>query len=123
MGAKTSQGAFGDPDQRWTAAIAHRALAAWKSSGLSASAFAREHGLNAQRISWWSKRLGEIDRTQLERSSEKTAKFVAARVVGLATASSAAVVVRVRSEIVLEVDPGAVAPEWLASLLAQLARA
>lgn len=42
----------------WTAEVAREALEAWRSSGGSMAGFARRHGLNAQRLGWWRKRLG-----------------------------------------------------------------
>jgi transposase-like protein len=46
-------------EQRWTTQEARRVLAAVRDSGLSLAAFAREHDLRQQRLSWWRKRLGE----------------------------------------------------------------
>lgn len=43
--------------RRWTAVEARAALAALKSSGLSARAFARREGLDAQRLRAWARRL------------------------------------------------------------------
>lgn len=37
-------------DRRWTEDDARRVVAAWRASGDSAYAFARDHGLNAQRL-------------------------------------------------------------------------
>ena len=35
-----------------------RRVVAWKKSGLSAAVFARQHGLSAATLSWWSWKLG-----------------------------------------------------------------
>lgn len=43
--------------RRWTAVEARAALSAQRSSGLSASAFARREGLGAQRLRAWTRRL------------------------------------------------------------------
>lgn len=43
--------------KQWRADDAGRVLVAWKSSGESMAGFAERHGLNAQRIAWWQKRL------------------------------------------------------------------
>lgn len=42
---------------RWTEDDARVALDAWKRSGVGAHAFAREHGITAQRLYWWRDRL------------------------------------------------------------------
>jgi transposase-like protein len=41
----------------WRAADAERVLAAWRGSGQSVAAFAREHGLSATRLLRWRARL------------------------------------------------------------------
>lgn len=43
---------------RWNADEAREVLAQWRRSGKSASAFARERGLSAMRLSYWAKQLG-----------------------------------------------------------------
>jgi hypothetical protein len=42
---------------RWTEDDARVALDAWERSGLGAHAFARKHGITAQRLHWWRDRL------------------------------------------------------------------
>jgi len=42
----------------WREEDARAVVAAWEQSGKSLSVFAREHGVIAQRISWWVARLG-----------------------------------------------------------------
>lgn len=36
-------------------------VAAWRSSGLSATAFCREHRIDPKRLSWWKRRLRHLD--------------------------------------------------------------
>jgi len=36
-------------------------LSVWRRSGLSLSAFARRHGVHAERLRWWRKRLGTAE--------------------------------------------------------------
>ena len=43
--------------RKWSEREARIALAAWESSGLSLSAFARESGICDQRLRWWRERL------------------------------------------------------------------
>ena len=43
---------------RWGADDARAVLQAWATSGESVAAFARRHGLVAQRLLWWRRRLG-----------------------------------------------------------------
>jgi len=48
---------------RWSADDARKVLAALDRSGQSVSAFASEHGLDAQRVYLWRRRLGEAEPT------------------------------------------------------------
>ena len=50
--------ARGNGTARWTAATAKRVLDEWTASGESLGGFARRRGVQAQRLSWWRKRLG-----------------------------------------------------------------
>ena len=99
-------------EQRWGAEEARRVLAAWRRSGLSMNAFAREHGFTAQRLGWWKQKVGE--------GGAELAHFVPV-VVGRATAGgTAAVTVVVRSPrgtAVEVLDAQAVSPEWLSVLV------
>lgn len=45
-------------DRYWGEAEAREAIAALDASGLSRAAFAREYGISAQRLRWWTARLG-----------------------------------------------------------------
>jgi transposase-like protein len=51
---------------RWTEQDARNALAALHRSGKSVSVFAAEHGLDAQRLYSWRRRLGEAERTTFQ---------------------------------------------------------
>ena len=86
----------------------------WHDSSLSASAFARTHGLNPQRLLWWRKRL---------KSSKETAlaplTFIPAEVTG----ATASVVLRLPGGVVIELaDAAGVAPSWISALVAELKR-
>ncbi len=39
-------------------------IAAWKASGISATAFCREQGIHPKRIDWWKRRLRQLDEAQ-----------------------------------------------------------
>ncbi len=98
-------------DRRWTEADGRRVLAAQARSGQSVAAFAREHGLDAQRVFWWRRRLGDV-------SGQDAAESMTFAPVVVTGTSGVAAVVRI-GEIEIEVvDPARVAPEWLADLLA-----
>src|SRR4051794_27001002 len=60
--------------KQWTKAEAREGLAAWKKSGLPLGAFARERGIGAERLRWWSKRLSEA--TTVKRKGKKKAMAV-----------------------------------------------
>jgi hypothetical protein len=105
----------------WTAREARQVLSAWRASGLSIAAFARRHGLTAQRVSWWRKRLGEWTAPAAERASEGSRAIVPAVVAGQVGPSVSAVIVRVGGAVVLEVvEPALVAPAWLSAVLLEL---
>jgi hypothetical protein len=101
------------PPGRWRETQARRVLRWWRDSGLSASAFARSHQLNAQRLLWWRKRLEVAGETALA-----PLRFIPAEVTGLA---AAAAVVRLPGGIAVElVDVAAVPTMWIAALAAEL---
>jgi transposase-like protein len=97
---------------RWTADDARRVLAAWRASGERAGRFARRHGLNSQRLTWWRDRLGEWETT-----SASGASFVPV----VRTEAGAPVRVRLPGGATVEIDSEAVEATWVASLLRGLA--
>ena len=102
--------------RRWNSKDAGRVLKFWRASGLSMNAFSAQHGLAAQRLSWWKKRLGDW------RDGDAGPGLVPAVVLG-ASALSAPVAIRLPGGVVLEVaDPGAVEPAWLAAVVGTLSR-
>jgi transposase-like protein len=50
--------------RRWTAEEAREALEAQSRSGLSVGRFARQEGIAAQRLYWWSRRLGRAEQPE-----------------------------------------------------------
>jgi transposase-like protein len=51
---------------RWTEQDAREVLAALRRSGKAVRAFAAEHGIDAQRVYLWRRRLGEAERTTFQ---------------------------------------------------------
>jgi len=61
--------------KRWSEAMARRMLAEVAKAGQSYRAFARERGIDPQRLSWWARRLGN-ESVKRKRSSSKEHRFV-----------------------------------------------
>ncbi len=107
---------------RWTANEGRRALAAWRASGLCLSRFAQEHGLTAQRIDWWRRRLEESDRSPTRDDGALVPVVVAGhhevqRMLG------GAVTIELRGKMSIHVgEPSVVEPQWLAQLIGELNR-
>lgn len=109
--------------RRWTEREGRQALAAWKDSGLSASGFARRHGLNPQRLLWWRKQLGGWNTGEaIEQTASSTVSLIRAEVCG-GTTPTAAMVLRLPGGVVVEfADANAVSPTWIASLASEVWR-
>jgi transposase-like protein len=101
---------------RWNETTAGRVLGAWRGSAMSMSSFARTHGVNAQRLSWWRKRLG--DKTNVVAPTVAPLAFIPAAVSG-----SARVALRLPGGVELEGDAAAIPAEWVAALARALGRA
>lgn len=97
--------------ERWSEIEGRAAIAAWKASGDTVAAFARDHGVDPQRIGWWRKRLAE-------------GESVAAALVPVTIAASRMGAVRVRvDDVEIEiVDGELVSPEWVAALALSVRR-
>ena len=103
---------------RWTSQEASRVLEDWLRSGLSLSAFAREQGLNQQRLFWWRSRLRESQTRALQLVPATPRQ---APLIELASASrSAAVVVAVEGVRVEVASPNETDPGWVAALVRNL---
>ena len=100
--------------RRWSADDARRVLAAWGASGERLSPFARRHGLNPQRLTWWRDRLGEWETTPAATGGSLVP------VVSGVTAG-APVRLHVPGGATVEIDSEAVPAAWVASLLRELA--
>lgn len=102
---------------RWSREEAQEALEAWNRSGESLAAFARRHGVVAQRLSWWRKRLAI---GVVPRPAPPGLLPVTVREAPLITLSSAAVSVRWGTVRIDVADPSKVPPRWLAALVSSL---
>ena len=100
--------------RRWTRQHAKAVLAAWHESGLSMSAYAREHRLNGQRLSWWRKRLGDGQK------NDAAIAFIP----GLIKEPTGGIVVRLPGGIEIETtDVTSVPASWLAAVVGALEHA
>lgn len=108
-------------EQRWTPKDARRVLAACDGSGLSVAAFAREHRLNGQRLSWWRKRLGEWDGSALVAASTPPVRFVPAMVQGSRVATGGMIAIRLPDGVMVEIADAS--PQWVALLVRGLCEA
>jgi transposase-like protein len=123
MGRRGSRSGTGLGGRRWTEREGREALAAWKGSGLSASGFARQHGLNPQRLLWWRKQLGGWSTGEaIEPTASSTVSLIRAEV-RESTTAAAGMAVRLPGGVVVEfADVNAVSPTWVASLASEVWR-
>ena len=104
--------------ERWTEARARAMLEAWDRSGLTLSAFARQRGVEPQRLAWWRKRLSE--RSRLTSGSPVSLVPVTLRPAPpIALGVSVAITSRGGARIEVR-EVGAVTAAWVAALLVAL---
>jgi len=105
---------------RWSREQAAAILEEWRSSGQSIAAFAREHGVVAQRLHWWRARL----RGQpAPRADSPRHNLVPAIITG-APLLAASVTVRTTTGEAVEVsEPSSVSPDWVAAVVVAISRA
>ncbi len=109
--------------ERWTTDEAREVLGRWRASGESARAYGREEGIDPQRLFYWRRKLGSAAKRGPKRPERAIARLVPAVVrVESATGDERAVVVRLSSGVIVEVNAARVRPEWLATLVGELAR-
>jgi hypothetical protein len=108
--------------RRWRAEDARQVLAAWRESGESGRAFGRRYGFDAQRLSWWRKRLEGGEGTKADESATRFIPATLVETLVARPAREAAIVVRLGGEVTVEIDSAAVSPSWLAALLGELSR-
>jgi transposase-like protein len=98
-------------ERRWTKQDARVLLDAIERSGETVRAFARAHGLNANRIYKWREQLANEEAEAVEQLS-----FAPVVVTGLGR--SPTLVIRLGELEIDVVDPQKVEPRWLAQLIA-----
>ena len=105
---------------QWTAAIAQTELARWAKSGLSMRAYSEERGYPAQRLSWWRRRLGTCESSEVAGDGAQATKLVEATLVGF---SAAPAVVIDTGDVRFEVASSErVSPSWLVEVVLGLAQ-
>jgi transposase-like protein len=108
-------------EERWTPDDARRVLAACAAAGQTQAAFAREHGLRQQRLSWWQSQLREREVHAAEASGSMV-RFVPAVVRPAARARvDAGAVVRIPGVVMVEISEAS--PQWVAALVRELSEA
>jgi hypothetical protein len=108
--------------KQWKPAQARKVLEAWRSSGLSLSAYAQRRGVTPQRLSWWRERLGEG--SEPEPSEMRLVPAIVTSMPAPMPALCGAVTVRLPGDVTLEVsDVRLVPPDWVAAVAWKLSRA
>lgn len=103
---------------RWTPADAERELAAWRDSGKSLTTYARERGVNVQRLHWWKHRLAIVRAEPEPAQTAERPTFAAAFI----RSAPAPMTLRV-ADITLEMqEPAAVPAEWVAAFASAVSR-
>lgn len=108
--------------RHWTADEGRRVLAVWKRSGEAMAPFAQRHGINPQRIAWWSDRLSST-------SSAPPAMTLVPVTVRAATSPAATTLAGAALSLVIGgdlridvVDASRVPPLWLAAVVDAISR-
>lgn len=112
------------PATYWRTEDAKKVLSEWRASGLSMSAFSRKTGLNKRRLNWWRQRLGDWSEEAVPAESAlKLVPLVPTEVVASPVRMGRAVTMRLPGGIELEFEGAELAPEWVAALVSEVARA
>lgn len=108
-------------EKAWTPEDARRVLEVCAATGQTQAAFAREHGLRQERLSYWRSRLGRCEASP-GGASGALVRFVPA-VVKAASVSGAcpAALVRLPRGVTVELEE--VPPQWVAALFRELCEA
>jgi len=111
-------------NRRWNATTARSVLTAWRASGTSLTAFARENGIGVWRLGWWRK---QLEAGQSSRPAPRTAPIAPLTFVPATVTSSgstqARIGVRLPSGVEVEAaDANALPVQWLAALARALGR-
>jgi hypothetical protein len=100
----------------WTEDEAREVLDAWRRSGESLAAFARNHRLTVQRLYWWRRRLSPPSSKPAAVVSFVPATVIDPEPVG----DGAGIVIRLPSGVAIEIAHAS--PAWLAAVVSELAR-
>jgi hypothetical protein len=65
---------------RWSEVEARGVLEAWRRSGLTLEAFAKERGIVSQRLRWWRKKLNRAERARAAAAAGTTPALLPVRV-------------------------------------------
>jgi len=102
--------------KRWSEADGRAAVSAWRASGLSLAAFARQQGFDDQRLRWWRDRIE--GRPRATSSVKRTTTLVPLKVIGLGARPAQGTVRILVDDAAIEVsDCGSVSPTWVAALV------
>ena len=99
-----------DRDGTWTQDEASIVLEQWRQSGESIAGFARRHGVGPARLYWWKNRLAPT----------RLALVPAVVTAATASTSTAAVAIRLRDGIAIEIADAS--PSWVAAMVVELER-
>jgi transposase-like protein len=105
---------FPDPTETWTHDEARWVLDEWRRSGETIAAFARKHGVVAERLYWWRKKLAA---SRPQHMAMGTLSLIPATIV---STSGSAVTIRLPGEVAIEVANAS--PSWVAAVVAELTR-
>ena len=102
---------FPNCEKNWTVDDARIVLEQWQQSGESIAAFARGHGVTASRLYSAKERLGR---------RSKPLELLPAVVDATASATTAAVAIRLRDGIAIEIADAS--PSWVAAMVREIER-
>jgi hypothetical protein len=109
--------------KHWTTEEAKGVLSEWRASGLSVQAFSEKRGLRRNRLNWWRKRLGDwSEEGAPAESSLKLVPLIPSEVV-VSPRMRGAVTMRLPGGVELDFDDAQLAPEWVAAVVREVARA
>jgi len=110
---------------RWTEREARTAIDAWRRSGQRLQTFARERGIGAWKLRWWSQKLDAAKESNAKKPrtrSSASIRFVPALVTGAPIGGGAQVVVRLPDGIEVELRDGRASAEEIGRLVIVLRR-
>lgn len=116
--------------RRWDEADGRLAVDAWRESGLSIEAFAREHGFGGWRLRWWASKVEKVSlakptsTTKSELADEQRLVPAVVRFDAHSQADGPAIILRLPDGMEVELrDVVRVEPEEIGRLIAEVRRA